>query len=50
MYRRCSNRRPLSSLFHRRILWQVLRQPLPQATAPVTPLTGMQTHLGTAGD
>lgn len=42
--------KPPTSLFHPRVLWQVLRQPLPQVTPPVAPLTEMQAYLGTAGD
>lgn len=42
--------KPPTSLFHPRILWQVLRQPLPQVTTPVAPRPEVQAHLGTAGD
>jgi 2-polyprenyl-6-methoxyphenol hydroxylase-like FAD-dependent oxidoreductase len=42
--------KPPTSLFHPRILWQVLRQQLPQPTVPAAPLTEVQTSLGAAAD
>lgn len=42
--------KPPTSLFHPRIVWQVLRHQQPQPAAPSAPLTEVQTSLGAAGD
>ncbi|MFN8444743.1 MAG: FAD-dependent monooxygenase [Caldilineaceae bacterium] len=42
--------KPPTSLFHPRILWQVLRQPIQESTTAPAVLTPAQPHLSTAGD